>query len=185
MWRSVSGNMMCLCIPALLFRIMTTPSLVGYYKCCTRRDCSMCSIYLSTTLVSTYTEHYILNVHYIKVLNTVAILLDWSDGFFCYLIIFCRASHIASHYILCYVHYNYKYLYPVMLSHCSKKVVKLLVARFIMMLNKGCFIIISMSQLYFRMLFLGSPRKKEGLRLMWDKYLICSNGTSLVHEGIL
>ena len=119
MWRLVSGNVMCLCIPTSLLWIMTTPSLVGYYKCCTRRDCSICSVYLSKTLVSAYTEHYILYLHCIKVRNTVGILLHWSDGFF--LSIFCRASHQ----ILCFVHYNYKYLYPVMLRHCSSKMVKL------------------------------------------------------------
>jgi len=113
MWSLVSGNMMCLCIPTLLFWIITTPSLVGYYKCCTRRDCCICSVYLSKTLVSTYTEHYILNLHYIKSLKYCKyfITLKWRIFF---LFIFCRARVIASHTVLCYVHHNYKYLYPVM-----------------------------------------------------------------------
>jgi len=84
MWRLVTGNMMCLYISTLLFWIMTTPTLVGYYRCCTRRNCSIRSVYLSKTLVSAYTEHYILNLPYIKVWNFVRILLHWSDGF-CFL----------------------------------------------------------------------------------------------------
>ena len=42
-----------------------------------------------------------------------------------FLTIFCRAVVIASHNVLCYVQYNYKYLYSVLLRHCSNKVVKL------------------------------------------------------------
>ena len=126
MWGLVSGNMMCLCSPTLLFWIMTTPGLVGYYKCCTRRDCSICSVYLSKTLVSAYTGLYILNLHYIKVWNFVRILLHCSDGFLCN--IYRRARAIESHTVLCYVRHNYNYLYPVMLRYCSNTAVKLCVS---------------------------------------------------------
>ena len=124
MWRLVSGNMMYLCIPTFSFWIMTIPGVVGYYMCCTRRACSICSVYFSKTLVSAYWEHYILNLLYIKVRNISRILLHWSGVFF-FLGVYCTAKVIPSHTVLCYVHHNYKYLYPVMLRHCSNRAVKL------------------------------------------------------------
>jgi hypothetical protein len=142
----------------------------------TRRDCSICSVYLSKPLVPAYTEHYVLNLHYIKVWNIVRNFLHWSDCFFFLYVIhvFCRNRVIASHTVLFNMHHNNKFLYPMMLRHCSNGAVKLcvgcthcvrnvrymwlLLALFLMMLNNGCFII-TVFQLYIGMFLSGMPNK--------------------------